>query len=251
MPEATTCKLLDWDSSFFGFRVARFTAPALSPDTAGQALDWCAEHAVSTLYYLCPAADMASRRAAEDSGFHLTDIRYTLGVTFRSSGPASAPSTGAGEIRPWQTADLPALKALAASSYRESRFYSDGFFPRDLCDRFYATWIERSCHGYDDRVWVTSNATGVTGYITGSIRDGVGHIGLLAMDERSRGLGGGFALVVHALEWFRQSGATAGQVVTQGSNVAAQRLYQRAGFVPCAMDLWYHWHPPGREPGRE
>jgi ribosomal protein S18 acetylase RimI-like enzyme len=29
-------------------------------------------------------------------------------------------------------------------------------------------------------------------------------------------------------------------VVTQGRNVAAQRLYQRAGFVTASTQLWYH-----------
>jgi len=33
-------------------------------------------------------------------------------------------------------------------------------------------------------------------------------------------------------------------VVTQGRNLAAQRLYQRNGFVTASLQLWYHrWFP--------
>jgi len=31
--------------------------------------------------------------------------------------------------------------------------------------------------------------------------------------------------------------------VTQGSNIAAQRLYQRSGFLPKSVQLWYHFWP--------
>lgn len=242
MPETPSCQLLDWDTSFFGFRVARLTTATLSSTGARQTLDWCMEHDVSTLYYLCPAADTASQRVAKDSGFRLVDIRVTFGTDLLPLAPASTPPRC--QVRLWQPADLPALKALSAGSHHDTRFYSDPFFPRDLCDRLYATWIERSCHGYDDRVWVSENSAGVSGYITGSIRDGIGRISLLAVAERSRHQGCGSSLVATALDWFCQSGATAGQVVTQGSNLTAQRLYGRAGFVPRATDLWYHWHPP-------
>jgi hypothetical protein len=39
------------------------------------------------------------------------------------------------------------------------------------------------------------------------------------------------------------------QVITQGRNYAAQRLYQRAGFVTRKTELWYHkWFHPRDEP---
>ena len=43
-----------------------------------------------------------------------------------------------------------------------------------------------------------------------------------------------------ALAWFSESGVRDVQVVTQGRNRAALRLYQRCGFVIEAVELWYH-----------
>jgi dTDP-4-amino-4,6-dideoxy-D-galactose acyltransferase len=46
-----------------------------------------------------------------------------------------------------------------------------------------------------------------------------------------------------SLGWFAQHGCDRVQVVTQGRNLAAQRLYQRAGFLTADLKLWYHkWY---------
>lgn len=247
MPETSSCTLLDWDTSFFSSRVARLTAERLSVPAIRRALEWCSDQGVSTLYYLCPASDVSSRQQAESSGFHLVDIRITLRRDFRTpSEPRHSPS----QIRPWKAGDLPELKTLAAASHHDTRFYSDPFFPRDLCDRLYSTWIERSCLGYDNQVWVAENNGHIAGYITASISEKRGQIGLLAVSEQERGIGRGAALIGHAMDWFHESGASSVQVVTQGCNVKAQRLYQRANFATQAMDLWYHWHPHSPLPGR-
>jgi ribosomal protein S18 acetylase RimI-like enzyme len=38
-------------------------------------------------------------------------------------------------------------------------------------------------------------------------------------------------------------------VVTQGRNVAAQKLYQSCGFTTCSVQLWYHWWLEAASPG--
>ena len=60
------------------------------------------------------------------------------------------------------------------------------------------------------------------------------------MRAGSRGRGGGSALVQGALAWFADRGVTQVLVVTQGRNVGAQRLYQKAGFLTRKVELWYH-----------
>ena len=73
-----------------------------------------------------------------------------------------------------------------------------------------------------------------------------GQIGLVGVSAEARGRGVGHALVNHALDWFTRNDVEAVAVVTQGGNVAAQRLYQRCGFLTESVQLWYHkWMPYG------
>jgi ribosomal protein S18 acetylase RimI-like enzyme len=53
-------------------------------------------------------------------------------------------------------------------------------------------------------------------------------------------MGVGRKLVVASLGWFDAHGADRVTVVTQGRNIAAQRLYQRCGFLTRSTGLWYH-----------
>jgi ribosomal protein S18 acetylase RimI-like enzyme len=84
------------------------------------------------------------------------------------------------------------------------------------------------------------------GYITCSVTSGVGQIGLIAVDERCRRRGFGAALLQQAYLWFREQGASRVQVVTQGANSQALRVYQRAGFLVDTIQLWFHWWRPLR-----
>jgi RimJ/RimL family protein N-acetyltransferase len=45
---------------------------------------------------------------------------------------------------------------------------------------------------------------------------------------------------LEALQWFADQGMDSMEVVTQGRNVAAQRLYQKCGFATKEVQLWYH-----------
>jgi hypothetical protein len=59
--------------------------------------------------------------------------------------PAPAPVDP--RVRPAESRDLPALRAIARTSHHDSRFYCDARFSRARCDALYETWIEKSCQG--------------------------------------------------------------------------------------------------------
>lgn len=235
------CRLLDWDSAFFGRRIARATVGRLDPDAARGILAWCARERVDCLYFLADADDPGTVRLAEAHGFRQVDIRVTLE---RPAGPPP-PGPPPGPVRPAAPGDLPALRALARTSHRASRFYHDGGFPRERCDELYATWIERSCRGAAEAVLVADDGAGPAGYVSCHLPAGApGAIGLFAVAAARQGGGLGRALLAAALRWFAERGAPGVTVVTQGRNVAAQRLYQRGGFLTRSLELWYHrWFP--------
>jgi dTDP-4-amino-4,6-dideoxy-D-galactose acyltransferase len=173
------------------------------------------------------ARDLATVRAAEDAGFRSVDVRVTFE---REVEPARAPS-----LRDATPADLPWLRAEAARAFTDSRFWNDPGFPRDRCAALYETWIENELRDHVVRVKDGG------GWVSVVRRGTEASIGLIAVREGQRGTGIGRELVEDALAMAKLSGARTMSVVTQGGNVPAQRLYQRAGFVTRSVEHWLHW----------
>jgi dTDP-4-amino-4,6-dideoxy-D-galactose acyltransferase len=253
-------ELLEWDSAFFGRRIARARLERLTPGTAAALDESAAAQAVDCLYLLTASDDPQTARLAEDHGYRFTDIRLTFEAQLKATPPAPLHA-----LRPARANDLPDLRVIAAGSYGLSRFYYDACFPRERCDALYATWIERSVGGWADSVLVAElpDSQGlpstdrpynpgnglIGGFISCHLRDTPdtgdtgtkrGEIGLVGVAEAARGQNVGGSLVSGALAWFAEHGAASVSVVTQGRNVAAQRLYQRGGFLTRSVQLWYH-----------
>ena len=220
MGGAEVCQLLDWDTDFFGFRVARVCGRRLTAEEADRVTAWCREQGVVCAYLLA-------------------DVRLTYAV---QPGPQGADPSGEGAaIRPSRTDDVPALRRIAQASFFDSRFYFDRRFPRRCCDELYATWIEKSCRRWPESVLVADQGDGVVGFVSCEEDGaGAGRIGLAAVDAAARGQNWGRHLVQAALQWFHRCQTRVVLVQTQGRNRAAQRLYQKCGFVPHTVHHWYH-----------
>lgn len=237
------CELLEWDSSFFGFRIGRVIGNSLTREHIEQIDTWCQENSISCLYFLACADEPVTTRLAEVHGFRLVDIRTTLSLRAGQT-PPRRPNHGF-VIRSACCEDVPVLEGLARESHHDTRFFYDGNFPSRLCEALYAKWIARSCEGYADTVLVAEAASVPVGYVACHLDDEhrTGRIGLLGVDSRLQCKGIGELLVLSALEWFLARGVQEVRVVTQGRNCAAQRLYQRCGFSTQAVELWYHkWY---------
>lgn len=238
--QVNSYRLLEWDSAFFGFRIARLLSGRLDRQTAADALSWCKSERIRCLYFLAGTDSTETVESAAQSGFRLTDIRITLArKTAGGHGPAD-------NVRACRAADVAALRAIAAVSHRDSRFYYDPGFPEDRCDALYATWIELSCQGYAKAVLVAEHDSEPAGYISCHIdAEGAGSIGLVAVAEHARGRGLGPQLVAAAMRYFGEMKCDRVTVVTQGRNCAAQRLYQNCGFRTADIGIWYHrWFEP-------
>ena len=244
-PDTATapCRYLEWDSTFFGHRIARVTNSRLNPERAADVERWCATHRIACVYLLADPEDLATVRTAADCGFRVVDVRVTLAVdqpaTLRTLEPDAL-------VRVWIPTDVPSLRAIARRSHRGTRFYTDGRFDQARCDELYAEWIERSCRGDADAVFVVEHDDQVAGYLSCHLREPkVGQIGLVAVAEAAQGRGLGPRMLNHALSWFADQGVRVVNVVTQGSNTFALRYYQRRGFAVESVGLSYHrWFEP-------
>lgn len=239
------CEFLPWDSDFFGMPIARLMRTRLDKNTAEDALRWCHAQRIHCLYFLADADDPLTVITAENYHFRLVDIRLTLEHSLAETVTHKQVIAGL-LLRPSTPVDLPALMSFTRNSFTLTRFYFDRRFPRERCDALYSTWLENSFNGYADQVIVSEVDGQPAGFITCKIRRNehenttVGEIGLTGIAPEVRGAGIGIALVEEALRWFAGAGAEQVRVVTQGRNLAAQRLYQRCGFLSKSVHLWYH-----------
>jgi dTDP-4-amino-4,6-dideoxy-D-galactose acyltransferase len=239
--EAGLCELLPWDSEFFGVRVARIRGDLTRAQIA-RADDWCRHQHVSVAYLLLPTERTPAIEVAEDLGFHCVDIRVVLAS---SRDRVSAPAQPSGTVRPHQPSDTEALERIARNAHRDSRFYADPHFPRERCDALYATWIRRSCEAQEVTVLVAERDGDVAGYLTYRPDRGSATliIELVGVAEDHRGHGVGAAMVGAGLGACLKSGAPRVEVATQGRNVGAQHLYQRAGMTTASVSIWLHkWY---------
>jgi dTDP-4-amino-4,6-dideoxy-D-galactose acyltransferase len=268
----TICEFLAWDSAFFGLRIARVNDHRLSAERCCSILDWCAANQINCLYFLADTDHPETIRLAEANQFQLVDIRVTLErrITL-PPGPLSVygegeatrayetdtqkrvPTNDAVGTPFWASArpiirlsrpdDVDTLVHISRDAYTQSRFYNDPRFSPEKSSLLYQTWIRRSClEGYADAVWVAEHEGQPAGYVTCKLdhEQREGSISLFGLAEQARGQGVGQALVDYALGWFAAQRMERVSVATQGSNIAAQRLYQKCGFLTRAVQLWYH-----------
>lgn len=241
---AAACRILDWDSAFFGLGIGR-AWPPIDEAGARRVVGWAAANAVDCTYLLLDCSDLASARSAIGVGFRFVDVRVTL---MRVGPETLAASPGPATIRPASPDDVPSLTTIAEEAHGDTRFAVDPGFPAGRARALYAAWITTCCQGGADIVFVHEAAGRPAGYITCRRQpDGVGEIGLFGLAEWARGRGIGRALVEAALAWFRQNDITVVRVVTQGRNRGALRLYERCGFYTESVELWFHRWTAGGE----
>jgi ribosomal protein S18 acetylase RimI-like enzyme len=237
------CEILQWDTEFFGLRIARVIGHRLNPQRTKKILKWCKIHAIECLYFLAEASHQGTVKLAEDYGFRLVDIRVTLECKVKGRQIENTKDQSETvEIRPSRSKDIAILQKITRTKYGDSRFYFDPGFPAESCHKLYETWIKRSCEGYADVVLVAELNSQPEGYISCHLSPdkSIGQIGLLGVASQAAGRKIGQKLLQHSLEWFAEENVEIVRVVTQGRNIAAQHLYQRGGFLTCNVQLWYH-----------
>ena len=243
--DTKVCDFLEWDSEFFGYRIARYRGSRCRSEDVAAILAECRAEGIDCVYVLADVADTESIRALQENRAYMADARVTFGADASTGIGFEAASGGGHAVRPAVDSDVPALASIAAVSHRDTRFYADGHFAAERCDHLYQVWIEKSCQGHADAVLVAEDdAHQPIGYVTchgkGAAR---GHIGLIAVKEEDRGDGVGRALLQAAFEWFASNRVASVTAATQLRNVRALRFYGRAGLSISCVELWFHLWP--------
>lgn len=229
---------LDWDSRHFGFEVAKIAAGVSTGQEFQAALDYCRAASVRCVYFLANSKDVDSWTRAIGVGFRPVDVRVELDRA-ELVGSVRSPDEEPADLA--TEAELPDLLRLARVAFTESRFYRDKNFPPGKAEELFALWTERGVREPQFFTVMRRHESSPAGFLTGRVTDdGSGHIDLVAVSDELRGRGIGARLLAAALGEFRRRGCRAVSVATQGSNTAAQRLYQAQGFRTRSVHLWFH-----------
>ena len=135
--------------------------------------------------FLADPEDSQTSKLAEANQFHLVDVRMTLERSLAKIPPIPRVSA----FVQLAEQDVLALRTIARSAHRDTRFHFDQHFDRTKCDLLYEIWIEKSVSGFADMVFVAEVGGKPVAYITGHLRDDEVQIGLMAIDEAHQGKG--------------------------------------------------------------
>lgn len=235
-------EVLEWDSGVFGFTVARIESPD-TLDALKAAIDSVRRNDVR-LAYLQTGKNRIAGDAAALGGLLVSErITFSRSVP-RELIPQVQNASAAIRVESWRATTATAeLIQLARDAGHYSRFRVDPNIPRDVFERIYDAWITNSVNRtIADEVMVVLDGSSVSGLVTVAVKDGRADIGLLAVRTQARGRGLGKSLVAAALDWAARHDINEAQVVTQGANAKACRLYESCGYaVERAEHVFHFW----------
>jgi len=238
---AQVCKRLDWDSDFFGVNVGYISCLRLTQNIERHIRRFIRKEKIGMLQYLCNCHDRESVITSEKNGYSFVDMRLTFEQFLRDGNRVEEREHY--HVGKGREGDVKKLKEIATGIYKYSRYYFDTNFARDKVVDFYRGWIEKAIHGkFDDYAYVLYRGDEPIGFCSvKKTRKHAAKIGIFGMSPEYNGKGLSTYLLNASLGKLKnEEGVDYVEVVTQGRNYAAQRLYQRCGFLTKCTELWYH-----------
>jgi dTDP-4-amino-4,6-dideoxy-D-galactose acyltransferase len=233
---------LKWDSDFFGFPIGRIQAQGVTAKALGAELERAKAGRIEFVELFCDAADSASVRAAEETGFRLADLKCHLTKPLEERIPP-----GRAVLRGWSfekilIKDLGRLASVEAGMFRESRYYQYPGFDEAKVDLMFKLWLENAVKArHDDECFVISRQGEIGAFCTirsrGRARASIGLFGVRGAFQ-GRGLAG--VLLGRVSSLLRRRGVRELDVATQAKNRKALCVYQRNGFVLNRISLAYY-----------
>lgn len=214
-----------------GFPVIRLKDPAAARAAieAAGAGDWMIEARV-------PADRPAAVASLSQCGFRIVDTNVQLTRTARPAVPTA-------RCRLARPADEPAVRAIAASAFTQTRFHLDSRIPAAAANRVKEEWAGNFFRGQrGEWLVVAEDEAGVCGFnlVLRTPRDSL-VVDLIAVDPRGQRRGFGAELMEFAAATCLGRPADVA-VGTQVANVHSLGLYLKLGFRPASATYVFHLH---------
>lgn len=227
---------LKWDSEFFGYPVARITGPLEDKKQLNDLESLFHQQHGSLAYY--SSQQPIKKDLIENSALEilLVDKKTTFSKSINAT-LSIHPS-----VQPYSfLMSKPKLIELALQSGIYSRFNVDAKIGRNKFEELYKIWINKSIDkSIAKEVLVYTFENNIAGFVTVGEKNNRGDIGIIAVDADYRGKGIGTALMQSAESWLGQHNYKTMQVITQGDNTPACKLYQHCGYSIESIEYFYH-----------
>ena len=223
-------KRLDWDSNFFGYEIGQVEINYFDQKSKSVLLN---EADRFKLVYITSNKEMYP--IIENA--KLVDIKIQLTKEVLIEEDCKKVN-----LSEYNLENNEQLKKLAFQSGIYSRFKRDINFTKNEYEKLYAKWIEDSINKLiaDNIIVYKDNCNQYKGFITVKHKMDFAEIGLIAVDELSRGKGIGVALLNYVNNLTKVAGLKKIVVTTQFENIPAMKLYERAGYKVISKKYIYH-----------
>tara|TARA_B100000579_G_scaffold437455_1_gene466863 strand:+ start:6514 stop:7242 length:729 start_codon:yes stop_codon:yes gene_type:complete len=235
-------KLLEWDSSFFGFRIALINNKINNLDELNNILKSMKKDGVKLAYYFSNQINHNSQdiRKHKKEAFIDSRIKYIHNL---DSNEERLELKHFNNVRLFKH-KIPSkeLISLAIESSYYSRFRRDKNFSNTLSDKLFSQWISNSVsNNSEDEVFIHREEDQILGFISTKTNDQSLTISLLAVSNKYRRKGIGNSLVSLVKDQAFKRNKKKVIVCTQNKNTPANTLYKSLGFTKYSEEDIYHF----------
>lgn len=231
-----TIDILNWDSNFFNNKICRINGSITNVDELSNILIELSKQDIDLAYYSSPFALGGHLLISKLYSINLVDRKTTYVKKINQDAPFHNSVIKYASKYPNQK-----LLDLSVQSGVYSRFKVDNKIGRSKYEELYKEWITNSVNKKIAKEVLVYLQNEIAGFVTLGEKNSRADIGIIAVDEHYRGKGIGKGLMLSAEKWFANySNFTQIQVVTQGDNAPACKLFESCGYKVDKVDFFYH-----------
>jgi len=232
--------LLEWDTKFFGYKIAKILVTQDSKAQIDQTISMLKSEDFKLAYLFVSPEDDISNDSIKACSGQLVDEKVIYSYSIDKQINYNVDNYIVIYNEDNATEELIQL-TLQSGAY--SRYRIDTNFRNNEYENLYQEWIKKSVtKEIADQVLVYKEEGHILGFITIRIAEGQGTIGLLAVDEKSRGKSIGKKLLTSSFAYFHNNNIARIEVVTQRGNQIACRFYESCGFnVSEIVNVYHLW----------
>lgn len=235
----TKFQFLDWDSNFFGFKVAKVSSSLTNEDEFHSLEQLLKENNVRLVYlFVEPGTKMDTLLQSKDVFLADEKVTYSKTINLKSDIIVDENIQLNDEK---QVSEKMLEIAIQTSEY--SRFRIDEKLPQNSFKELYFKWIQNAVNDKENgKLFVYKDEDTLKGLIyLKEINEKIGSISLIGVDQGYRGEQIGSKLIHQCDAYFKSIYKEEVQVVTQKANELACRFYEKNGFIVKDVTNVYHW----------